>query len=83
MSSKIQPFHLAMPVNDLSATRKFYGELLGMEEGRSCEHWIDWNFFGHQFVTHLNQEKSQRIEYTGVIGGVVRPIIPYTKPIQI
>ena len=61
MDNKIQPFHLAMPVNDLSATRKFYGELLGMEEGRSCEHWIDWNFFGHQFVTHLNQEKSQKI----------------------
>ena len=61
MSNKIQPFHLAVPVKDLSSTRNFYGKLLGMEEGRSCDHWIDWNFFGHQFVTHLNQEKSQKI----------------------
>jgi extradiol dioxygenase family protein len=53
MTNKIQPFHLAMPVHDLAATRKFYGEFLGLEEGRSNEQWIDWNFFGHQFVTHL------------------------------
>ena len=31
----------------------FYGALLGCEEGRATEHWIDWNFFGHQLVTHL------------------------------
>lgn len=54
MSKNIQPFHLAMPVNDLQSTREFYGNLLGMKEGRSCDHWIDWDFFGHQFVTHLN-----------------------------
>ena len=57
----LQPFHLAIPVNDLSATRQFYGDLLGLEEGRSNEHWIDWNFFGHQFVTHLRHEKNEVI----------------------
>lgn len=58
----LQPFHLAMPVNDLESTRKFYGQILGMSEGRSNEHWIDWNFFGHQFVTHLNQNhQAQKI----------------------
>jgi len=58
----IQPFHLAMPVNDLQKTREFYGQTLGLSEGRSNEHWIDWNFFGHQFVTHLNQNhQAQKI----------------------
>ncbi|NBX52645.1 MAG: glyoxalase [Proteobacteria bacterium] len=58
----LQPFHLAMPVNDLESTRKFYGQILGMSEGRSNENWIDWNFFGHQFVTHLNQNhQAQKI----------------------
>ena len=55
LSYFIQPFHLAMPVNNLDEARKFYGEFLGFSEGRSNEHWIDWNFFGHQFVTHLRQ----------------------------
>ena len=47
-------FHLAFPVNDLSAAREFYGGVLGCEEGRSSEHWIDFDLFGHQIVTHLS-----------------------------
>lgn len=54
----LQPFHLAVPVNDLEKARQFYGEFLGLEEGRSNESWIDWNFFGHQFVTHLKKGKN-------------------------
>lgn len=46
-------FHLAFPVNDLNAAREFYGGLLGCEEGRSSEHWIDFNLYGHQIVAHL------------------------------
>ena len=56
----LQPFHLAVPVTDLEKTRQFYGEFLGFEEGRSNEHWIDWNFFGHQFVTHLKKAEKIR-----------------------
>lgn len=48
----IRPFHLAMPVYDLVAARRFYGEVLGCTEGRSSAHWVDFNFFGHQFVIH-------------------------------
>ncbi|MDQ8155773.1 MAG: VOC family protein [Gemmatimonadota bacterium] len=51
--STLQPFHLAIAVNDLAQSREFYGEFLGFDEGRSNEKWIDWNFFGHQLVTHL------------------------------
>jgi extradiol dioxygenase family protein len=46
-------FHLAFPVNDLDAARKFYGGVLGCEEGRSSERWIDFNLYGHQIVAHL------------------------------
>ena len=48
----MQPFHLAIPVDDLAAARRFYGELLGCPEGRSSEHWIDFDLFGHQLVVH-------------------------------
>lgn len=48
-----QPFHLAIPVTNLSQARAFYGDLLGCEQGRASQGWIDWNFFGHQLVTHL------------------------------
>ncbi|NQZ46148.1 MAG: glyoxalase, partial [Erythrobacter sp.] len=41
------PFHLAFPVHDLAAARKFYGDLLGCSEGRSSAEWIDFNFHGH------------------------------------
>jgi len=46
-------FHLAFPVNDLDAAREFYGGLLGCEEGRSSEHWVDFDLYGHQIVAHL------------------------------
>jgi len=46
-------FHLAFPVHDLSAARKFYGGTLECMEGRSSENWIDFDLYGHQIVTHL------------------------------
>lgn len=46
-------FHLAMPVDDLAAARRFYGDVLGLTQGRSADTWVDWNLHGHQFVTHL------------------------------
>lgn len=54
---KINPFHLAFPVNDLAKARHFYGSVLGCAEGRSSEQWIDFDLFGHQIVTHLAPEK--------------------------
>ena len=51
-------FHLAFPVRDLEESRKFYGEILGCEEGRSSEQWIDFNLFGHQIVAHLAPEAA-------------------------
>lgn len=53
---KIRPFHLAIPVNDLQQAHAFYADLLGCSIGRQSEHWIDFNFFGHQLTTHLVDE---------------------------
>ncbi|MEE4280067.1 MAG: VOC family protein [Halieaceae bacterium] len=49
----LAPFHLALPVDDLTAAAGFYGGVLNCPRGRSSEHWIDYDFFGHQLVTHL------------------------------
>jgi extradiol dioxygenase family protein len=46
-------FHLAFPVDDLEKAREFYGGVLECEEGRSSGHWVDFNLYGHQIVTHL------------------------------
>jgi uncharacterized protein len=48
----MNPFHLAIPVDDLAAARGFYGDVLGCPEGRSSDSWIDFDFFGHQLVVH-------------------------------
>ncbi|MFI6042547.1 VOC family protein [Nocardia sp. NPDC051321] len=50
--------HLAIPVDDLDAARQFYGGILGLDEGRRTDHWIDWNLHGHQLVTHLVPRRS-------------------------
>ncbi|MCJ7758638.1 MAG: VOC family protein [Gillisia sp.] len=55
--SKLQPFHLAIPVSNLEKNRVFYRETLGCTEGRSSDHWVDFNFFGHQLVLHEQQSQ--------------------------
>jgi uncharacterized protein len=56
----LMPFHLAIPVKDLDETRAFYRDILGLEEGRSSDSWVDFNFFGHQFVIHLKPEYFEK-----------------------
>ncbi len=51
--TQLSPFHLAFPVDDLDAARRFWGGIMGCPEGRSSDHWIDFDFYGHQIVTHL------------------------------
>ena len=52
----IAPFHHAFPVHSIEEARKFYGGVLGLEEGRSSARWIDYSLFGHQIVCHLVNE---------------------------
>lgn len=60
LDSPIPRFHLAIPVDDLDAARTFYGKVLGFEQGRSDDSWIDWNFYGHQMVTHKVSDRPAR-----------------------
>ncbi|HQT39168.1 MAG TPA: VOC family protein [Acidocella sp.] len=62
----MRPFHLAFPVHDLAAARAFYGGVLGCAEGRSSEHWIDFDFYGHQIVAHLQPEES-RLSHSNLV----------------
>ncbi len=65
----LAPFHVAVPVDDIAAARKFYGELLGCPEGRSDTHWVDFNLFGHQFVVHYKpRSKSDSLHHNPVDG---------------
>ena len=58
MSDTINPFHLAFPVKDLAETLNFYTEILGCSTGRTSDHWIDFNMWGHQVVAHLSPEEA-------------------------
>ena len=49
----LTPFHIAFPVHDIDKARRFYGDVLGLPEGRSDTTWIDYDLFGHQIVAHL------------------------------
>ncbi|MEO7178074.1 MAG: VOC family protein [Allosphingosinicella sp.] len=64
----LSPFHLAFPVHDLEAARAFYGGLLGCPEGRSADDWIDFDFFGHQIVAHLDSQMAPRPHHNPVDG---------------
>ena len=64
----LPPFHLAFPVHDLEAARAFYGGLLGCREGRSSADWIDFDFFGHQIVAHLDPDMDGRRHHNPVDG---------------
>lgn len=73
----LTPFHLAVPVRDIAEAREFYGEKLGFPEGRSAEEWIDFNMFGHQFVTHLDK----RLGPQGKVGGIANQVDGHGVPV--
>jgi extradiol dioxygenase family protein len=57
----LRPFHLAVPVSNLKECRVFYRDILQMDEGRSSDQWVDFNFYGHQFVIHQSDQKTNLI----------------------
>ncbi|MEU4839765.1 VOC family protein [Nocardia testacea] len=73
------PFHLAIPVDDIEAARKFYGGVLGFSEGRSDTRWIDWNFRGHQVVTHQVGDGAPTAPRDGVAG--TNPVDGHDVPV--
>ena len=71
--TQISPFHLAIPVHNLKECRTFYREVLGCTEGRSSDHWVDFNFFGHQLVIHF-KPKAEDDLHTNPVDGKNVPV---------
>lgn len=74
ISDTLPPFHLAVPVDDIDAARRFYGEVLGFERGRSDERWTDWNVAGHQVVTHQVDGYADAAAGTNPVDGHEVPV---------
>lgn len=71
----LSPFHLAIPVHDLPAARRFYGDTFGLREGRSSEQWVDFDFYGHQLVIHEHPRTSaQEQAHTNAVDGHDVPV---------
>jgi len=66
-------FHLAIPVDDLESARQFYGDMLSCPEGRSSEEWVDFDFYGHQLVVHLDRH-NQSVEARNLVDGHQVPV---------
>lgn len=62
------PFHLAIPVAELDATRRFYCDLLALSIGREAPEWLDLNFFGHQVTLHVCTRGGESLPTNAVDG---------------
>ena len=51
----LTPFHVAVPVANLEEAKAFYLKNFECEIGRTDDHWIDLNLYGHQFVLHYKE----------------------------
>lgn len=71
---ELTPFHLAIPVHNLDECRNFYTNTLNLEEGRSSDHWVDYNFFGHQLVIHFKEKSSDDDAVTNAVDGKHVPV---------
>ena len=70
----MRPFHIAFPVHDLAAARAFYGGVMGCREGRSSDHWIDFDLYGHQIVAHLDPATEARSPVSSSVDGHDVPV---------
>ena len=82
------PFHLAVPVHNLSIARDFYENILELDHGRSSDQWVDYDFFGHQLVLHEDNKFKGHKHFNEVDGrsvpvphfGIVLPQCRHTIP---
>jgi uncharacterized protein len=70
----VRPFHIAFPVHDLAAARAFYGGVMACPEGRSSDHWIDFDLYGHQIVAHLDPAARAREAAQSAVDGQDVPV---------
>ena len=73
----LTPFHIAVAVRDIPEARDFYGNKLGLSEGRSADDWVDFDMFGHQFVVHLDKTLGTQ----GSIRSIHNPVDGHGVPV--
>ncbi len=70
--SKIRLLNFNMCIH---IARKFYGEVLGLPEGRRSEHkWQDYSLGGHQIVCHYVGESYKGADYFNPVDGDEVPV---------
>jgi extradiol dioxygenase family protein len=70
----LTPFHIAFPVHDIDAARRFYGGLMALPEGRSAPTWIDFDLYGHQIVAHLKPGMAAADSHSNPVDGHDVPV---------
>jgi len=65
-------FHYAFAISGIERAREFYVRRLGCAEGRSTDHWIDFELFGHQLSAHLGTPPGAAC--AGTVDGHAVPI---------
>ncbi len=73
-AAPLAPFHLAAPITDKEAVRRFYIDVLGCRAGREADTWIDLDFFGHQLSFHVKPEAAATQELTNKVDGKDVPV---------
>ena len=68
------PFHLAIPVEDLNIATIFYTEILGCKLGNKEEgKWVDVDFWGNELTLHKTKMKLPRERHDVDMGNVSVP----------
>lgn len=65
-------FHMSLPCLSIKATQDFYLDKIGASKGRTAEHWVDINLFGHQ-LTFIKAEKFNFNNPNYVFEGKILP----------
>ena len=73
-------FHFAFHVTDLDEARRFYGDVLGCQEGRSTDTWVDFDFFSHQISLHLGEPFKTTL--TGHVGEHLVPMPHFGRVLE-
>eukprot|EP00903_Cladosiphon_okamuranus_P010251 g9706.t1 len=73
-SESLRPYHHAFPVHDLPLAKHFYGEILGLPEGRSSKKWQDYSLDGHQIVCHLVSSDYRCQDFVNPVDGDRVPV---------
>ena len=58
----------------IDVAKQFYGETLGLEEGRSSTKWQDYAMHGHQVVVHWVGEEYSAQDYVNPVDGDEVPV---------